>query len=86
MPILGGEGAQVWAQQRIKSLATSVLALVQMAVSNASKAPVNPGDGTLKLARWPWWPVAGQHVDAWVYYDQAAGIWRFIGTDPTTTH
>lgn len=86
MPILGGEGALVWSNQRIKSLLTSVLGLVQMCVCNATQAPASPADGTMKLSRWPWWPVSGQAADAWVFYDQAAGIWRLIATAPTSTH
>lgn len=86
MPILGGEGAQVWANQRIKGLINSVLALIQMAVCNATKAPAVLADGTTKLSRYPWWPVAGQTADGWVYYDQAGAIWRFTSTAPTSTH
>lgn len=85
MPILEGEGAQVWAAARIKSLLNSVSSLIACAVSNSKAAPKVPQDGQLLLARDPWRPVAGQVADAWVYYDGAAGIWRFLTTAPTNT-
>lgn len=85
MPLLEGEGAQVWAYQRIKTLLNSVTALVGCAVSNSMAAPKNPQDGQLVLARSPWRPVAGQTADAWVYFDGAAGIWRLLATAPTNT-
>lgn len=85
MPILGDDGAQVWAHQRIKALLNSVTALVGCAVSNLMAAPKTPQDGQLVLSRAPWRPVAGQTADAWVYWDQAGGVWRFIATAPTNT-
>lgn len=85
-PTLEGSGAQVWADQRVKGLIRSVLGLIQMAVCNATKAPTSPADGTTKLSRWPWWPVSGQTADAWVFFDQAAAIWRLTSTAPTSTH
>jgi hypothetical protein len=85
LPLLGGEGAQVWANQRIVTLQNSVNSLIAMAVSNSKEAPKVPQDGQLLLSRNPWRPVAGQVADAWVYYDGAAGIWRFLATAPTNT-
>ena len=84
-PLLEGEGAQVWAQQRIKSLLNSVASLIQASVSNSMAAPKTPQDCQLLLSRDPWRPVAGQTADAWVYFDGAAGIWRFLATAPTNT-
>lgn len=85
MPVLGGEGIQVWAHQRIKTLLNSVTALVGCAVSNSMGAPKVPVDGQLLLSRSPWRPVSGQTADAWVYFDGAAGIWRLLATTPTNT-
>lgn len=85
MPLLEGEGAQVWAFQRIKTLLNSVTALVACAVSNSLSAPKTPQDGQVLLARSPWRPVSGQTTDQWVYYDGAAGIWRLLSTSPTNT-
>ena len=85
-PLLGGNGAQVWARARIVSLVRAVQQLVAMAVSNSLAAPVEPQDGMVRLSRWPWWPVAAQSADAWVYYDMAGGVWRLLSTSPTTTH
>jgi hypothetical protein len=85
MPILGEEGIQVWANQRIKALLNSVTSLIACAVSNSKAAPKSPQDGQLLLSRNPWRPVAGQTTDQWVYYDAAAGIWRLLATAPTNT-
>lgn len=85
MPIMGGEGAQVWAYARIKTMLNSIASLITCAVSNSMAAPKVPQDGQLLLARAPWRPVSGQTADGWVYYDQAAGIWRLLATTPTNT-
>lgn len=85
LPLIEGEGAQVWANARIKSLLNSVTSLIACAVSNSMAAPKIPQDGQLILARAPWRPVAGQTADAWCYFDGAAGIWRLLTTTPTNT-
>lgn len=85
-PLLGGNGAQVWARDRVVSLVKAAQQLAAMAVSNALAAPVVPQDGMIRLARWPWWPVSGQTADGWVFYDMAGGVWRLLSTPPTSTH
>lgn len=84
VPTIPG-GAETYAQnemQRIQTLAENVL---QMTPQASTQAPPVFLDGMRRLARNPWHPVAGQTVDAWVYYDAAAGAWVYEGTAPVTT-
>lgn len=68
--------------QRIKS----VLAAYSDRLPQATdKAPTAPSDGMIRLSRDPWRPVSGQTADAWVYYDAAGSVWRYLSTAPTNT-
>lgn len=72
--------------QTVQRLAEALQSTQRMTPQAATKAPNPPIDGMVRLARWPWWPVAGQTADAWVYYDGEGSVWRHIGTDPTSSH
>lgn len=84
VPLIPG-GAEPYAantMQRLQTMAENTLLMTPQA---ATQAPATLLDGMKRLARSPWRPVSGQTVDAWVYYDAAAGKWLFEGTAPTTT-
>jgi hypothetical protein len=85
IPALGSVAAQRWVVDRVRSLVNCAVSLVNQIPGARTAAPPNPQDGWTFLARDPWRPVAGQTVDAWVYYDAAGGVWRLQGTTPTNT-
>jgi hypothetical protein len=84
LPVLeGGDGKYLQNElQRIKSVLDSYQDLLPQA---ASKAPLKPIDGMIRLSRDPWRPVTGTTVDALVYYDAAGAVWQLLGTPPTNT-
>lgn len=84
LPILpGGEGP--YTQAELRRLQTVLGAYLNLLPQAAIKAPVTLVDGMIRMARDPWWPVAGQTADKWVYFDAAGAVWRYLATDPTTT-
>jgi hypothetical protein len=84
LPLLpGGEGP--YTQAELRRLQTVLAAYQNLLPQASTQAPVNLVDGMIRLARSPWWPVAGQAADAWVYWDAAGVVWRYQATAPTTT-
>jgi hypothetical protein len=88
-PVLEGSNQQ-YLLQELTRIGTAV-ATTQAMTPQSSVAPPKTSqktnlDGQMRLARYPWWPVSGQTADAWVYYDQAGGVWRYLSTAPTSTH
>lgn len=84
LPLLDG-GDSRYLQTELRDL-KSVLDTYRLMLPQASvKPPKQLIDGMRRLSRNPWWPVSGQTVDAWVYWDAAGKVWRFDATAPTTT-
>lgn len=79
-------GSHPYGQQQMASLKNAIETTQAFTPQTSLKAPSNPTDGMIRLARYPWWPVSGQSADAWVYFDGAGGVWRLMSTAPTSTH
>lgn len=62
--------------RELNNIAASIRALNMLVPQAASKAPSAPLDGTPRLSRAPWRPLAGQTEDQWVYYDAATDTWK----------
>lgn len=84
VPTLPG-GAAVYTQQQVVNLTAVINELLIMCPQSATRAPQRLKDGMKRLARNPWWPVAGQVKDEWVYWDAAGQVWRYFIAEPTTT-
>jgi hypothetical protein len=85
-PLIQSTNWDRWVLERITAIYSGFANLISMCVSNAMQEPKVLQDAQVRLARYPWWPVSGQTADNWVYYDEAAGIWRYLSTAPTSTH
>lgn len=83
-PVLPGGDAR-HLEDELGHIQNSVESLVLMCPQVALEAPKTLVDGMQRLSRRPWRPVAGQTVDAWVYYDAVGLSWRYLSTNPTTT-
>ena len=84
-PILDG-GSDAWISRSIDSLSAAMFTTQRMTPIPTTDAPRTALDGQIRLARYPWWPVAGQAADAWVYYDGVGKVWRLMSTAPTSSH
>lgn len=77
LPILPtGDGPYV--QRELAAINRTIDSLVLMAPQPATQAPKQLADGMIRYARSPFWPVAGQVADAWVWYDQPNAVWKFL--------
>lgn len=70
--------APIYHAEEYRRIQRTLDVLVRMAPQAATKAPPVAEDGMQRLSRSPWWPVAGQVADAWVYYDAPLGSWQFL--------
>jgi hypothetical protein len=77
LPLLPS-GAGPWTQREFQALKASLDALNLMCPQPATKMPSVLADGMIRYARSPFWPVSGQAADAWVWYDQANSVWKFL--------
>lgn len=77
LPILPG-GAPAWTRREFDSLKTVLDAIQLMAPQPATATPKQLADGMIRYARSPFWPVAGQVADAWVWYDLPNAVWKFL--------
>lgn len=64
--------------EELRKVETVLAAVVRMTPQTATKLPLVVADGMIRLARSPWWPVAGQNQDAWVHYDAVLGSWQYV--------
>jgi hypothetical protein len=78
-------GWNAFAQKQRDTIEAAINSILLMITQAATAAPKTLIDGMRRLARRPWWPVAGQAQDAWVYWDAAGQLWRFLSTNPTNT-
>jgi hypothetical protein len=77
LPLLPmGEGA--YTQRELDGIKRTLDSILLMIPQPANKAPLKLADGMIRYARTPFWPVAGQVADAWVWYDLPNAVWKFL--------
>jgi len=77
LPLLpAGEGPYM--QRELEAIKRTLDALQLMAPQPTTVEPKQLADGMIRYARTPFWPVAGQVADAWVWYDQPNSVWKFL--------
>jgi hypothetical protein len=76
-PILeGGDGA--FTRRELTKLKTTLDSILLLMPQGANAAPRKLVDSMVRFSRQPWWPVAGQVADAWVFWDAVAGAWKYV--------
>lgn len=84
IPIMS-QGAAAFTQAQLARLLSKLPEMILMLPQTATEVPKQLRDGMIRLARNPWYPVSGQAADAWVYFDAAGQVWRYLRqTDPTS--
>lgn len=76
LPLMNG-GLGPYAQREYDKIHRTLGTVLLLLPQEANEAPRVLMSGMVRLSRAPWWPVAGQTQDAWVYYDGPTQTWQF---------